>query len=75
MSPLLSGVACPTALCTTFVTLRADCEDGARYDPVAKAWQFTCPECHNHFCATEAQLQLRNVTDDWLKRRRLKYAP
>ena len=70
MSPLVSGVPCPTAFCTTFVTLRADCEDPARYDPVAKTWQFTCPECHTRFCATDSELQLRDVTDGWLKSRK-----
>jgi len=70
MSSLVSGMPCPSPTCTTFVTLRADCEDPARYDPVVEAWEFTCPECHTRFRATKSQLQLRRVSAGWLQSRK-----
>ena len=70
MSPLVSGLMCPNLECETFVTLRLDCDDPARYDPVVKRWQPVCPNCHRRISASEDQLSLRDVTASWLKKRK-----
>jgi hypothetical protein len=70
MSPYVSGVICPNQKCKTFVTLRLDCDDPARYDPVVKRWQLVCPNCHSLIVVSEEQLSLKEVTASWLERRK-----
>jgi hypothetical protein len=70
MSPLVSGVVCPNQGCKTFVTLRMDCDDPARYDPVVQRWQLVCPGCHHLIMVSEEQLSLKDVTTSWLEIRK-----
>jgi hypothetical protein len=71
MSPVVSGVVCTNQKCKTFVTLRLDCDDPARYDPVVKRWQLVCPGCHRLITVSEEQLFLKDVTASWLEKRKL----
>jgi hypothetical protein len=65
----IRGAVCPNLNCTGFVVAALDRNARILRELEPTTWQLVCPFCNERFRVLDKELSVREVSDEWLKRR------